>query len=86
MTRVIKRAYLGLSGLQHSAKQQMPKGIFFFVGPTGVGKTEMAKSIARFLFGEEDACIRFDMSEYSAEQSDQRLVGAPPGYVGYEAP
>ena len=85
VTRVIKRAYLGLSGLQHSAKQQMPKGIFFFVGPTGVGKTEMAKSIARFLFGEEDACIRFDMSEYSAEQSDQRLVGAPPGYVGYEA-
>jgi len=82
---VIKRAFLGLSGLQHSSKQQMPKGIFFFVGPTGVGKTEMAKALANFLFGEEEACIRFDMSEYNAEQSDQRLVGAPPGYVGYEA-
>lgn len=85
VANVIKRAYLGLSGLQHSSKQQMPKGIFFFVGPTGVGKTEMAKAIASFLFGEEEACIRFDMSEYAAEHSDQRLVGAPPGYVGYEA-
>ena len=85
VTRVIKRAYLGLSGLQHSSRQQMPKGIFFFVGPTGVGKTEMAKALAAFLFGEEEACIRFDMSEYNAEHSDQRLVGAPPGYVGYEA-
>lgn len=85
VVNVIKRAYLGLSGLQHSSKQQMPKGIFFFVGPTGVGKTEMAKALASFLFGDEDACIRFDMSEYAAEASDQRLVGAPPGYVGYEA-
>ena len=85
VVNVIKRAYLGLSGLQHSSKQQMPKGIFFFVGPTGVGKTEMAKALASFLFGDEEACIRFDMSEYAAEASDQRLVGAPPGYVGYEA-
>ena len=81
---VIKRAYMGLSGLQHSGRQQMPKGTFFFVGPTGVGKTETAKALARFLFGDEEACIRFDMSEFSAEQSDQRLIGAPPGYVGYE--
>ena len=81
---VIKKAFMGLSGLQHSARQQMPKGTLFFVGPTGVGKTEMAKAIASFLFGEEEACIRFDMSEYSAEHSDQRLLGAPPGYVGYE--
>jgi ATPases with chaperone activity, ATP-binding subunit len=62
----------------------MPKGALFFVGPTGVGKTELAKSLAAFLFGDEDACIRFDMSEFNHEHSDQRLVGAPPGYVGYE--
>lgn len=82
---VIIRAYTGLSGLQHSAKQNKPKGTLFFVGPTGVGKTELAKSIAEFIFGDESACIRFDMSEYSQEQSDQKLIGAPPGYVGYEA-
>ena len=81
---VLIKAFMGLSGLQHSGRQQMPKGIFFFVGPTGVGKTETAKAIARFLFGEEEACIRFDMSEFSTEHSDQRLIGAPPGYVGYE--
>ena len=84
VVRVIKKAALGLSGLQHSIKQQKPKGTLFFVGPTGVGKTELAKAIARFLFGDEDSFLRFDMSEFSAEHSDQRLVGAPPGYVGYE--
>lgn len=82
---VIIRAFTGFSGLQHSAKQKKPKGTLFFVGPTGVGKTELAKAIAEFVFGDENACIRFDMSEYNHEQSDQRLVGAPPGYVGYEA-
>ena len=82
---VIIRAYTGFSGLQHSAKNKKPKGTLFFVGPTGVGKTELAKSIAEFIFGDENACIRFDMSEYNHEHSDQRLVGAPPGYVGYEA-
>ncbi len=84
VSNVIIRAFTGLSGLQHSKKQRMPKGTLFFVGPTGVGKTELAKALAQFLFGDEDACIRFDMSEFSLEQSDQRLVGAPPGYVGYE--
>lgn len=82
---VIIRAYTGFSGLQHSAKNKKPKGSLFFVGPTGVGKTELAKALAEFIFGDENACIRFDMSEYNHQHSDQRLVGAPPGYVGYEA-
>lgn len=82
---VILRAYTGFAGLQHSSKQKKPKGTLFFVGPTGVGKTELAKAIAEFIFGDENACIRFDMSEFSQEHSDQRLIGAPPGYVGYEA-
>lgn len=81
---MIVRAWLGLAGLQHSARRVKPKGTLFFVGPTGVGKTELAKACAEFLFGDEAACIRFDMSEYNHEHSDQRLVGAPPGYVGFE--
>jgi ATP-dependent Clp protease ATP-binding subunit ClpB len=81
---MIVRAWLGLAGLQHSARRAKPKGTLFFVGPTGVGKTELAKACAEFLFGDEAACIRFDMSEYNHEHSDQRLVGAPPGYVGFE--
>lgn len=81
---VIIRAYTGFSGLQYSSKQKKPKGTLFFVGPTGVGKTELAKALAEFVFGDENACLRFDMSEYNHEHSDQRLVGAPPGYVGYE--
>lgn len=81
---MIIRAWLGLAGLQHSARRTKPKGTLFFVGPTGVGKTELAKACAEFLFGDEAACIRFDMSEYNHEHSDQRLVGAPPGYVGFE--
>lgn len=82
-TTIIKAA-VGFSGIQHSAKMCKPKGVLFFVGPTGVGKTELAKATAEFLFGDESACIRFDMSEYSHEESDQRLIGAPPGYVGFE--
>ncbi|MBB1440115.1 ATP-dependent Clp protease ATP-binding subunit [Shewanella sp. SG41-4] len=82
--KVLIRAFTGLSGLQHSSKSRMPKGALFFVGPTGVGKTELAKSLASFLFGDEDACLRFDMSEFNHEHADQRLVGAPPGYVGFE--
>lgn len=82
--KVLIRAYTGLSGLQHSSRSRAPKGALFFVGPTGVGKTELAKSLASFLFGDEDACLRFDMSEFNHEHADQRLVGAPPGYVGFE--
>lgn len=81
---VVTRAVKGLSGLQHSGASHKPKGILFFAGPTGVGKTETAKALAESIFGDENACIRFDMSEYRLEQSDQKLFGAPPGYVGYE--
>src|SRR5690242_2999812 len=62
-----------------------PSGSFLFLGPTGVGKTELAKALAEFLFDDERAIIRVDMSEYSERHSVARLVGAPPGYVGYEA-
>jgi ATP-dependent Clp protease ATP-binding subunit ClpB len=61
-----------------------PTGSFLFLGPTGVGKTELAKSLAEFLFDDEHAMIRIDMSEYSEKHSVARLVGAPPGYIGYE--
>ncbi len=81
---VAMRAVKGLSGLQHSNASSKPRGILFFAGPTGVGKTETAKALAQSIFGDESACIRFDMSEYRLEQSDQKLFGAPPGYVGYE--
>jgi hypothetical protein len=80
---VLRRARLGLSGAQHSSNTK-PRGILFFAGPTGVGKTELAKAISELVFRTDDACIRFDMSEYSQGHSDQRLLGAPPGYVGYE--
>ena len=81
---VVTRAVKGLSGLQHSGASHKPKGVLFFAGPTGVGKTETAKALAESIFGDENACIRFDMSEYRLEHSDQKLFGAPPGYVGYE--
>jgi ATP-dependent Clp protease ATP-binding subunit ClpC len=61
-----------------------PVGSFIFLGPTGVGKTELARTLAEYLFGEEDAMIRIDMSEYQEKHTVSRLVGAPPGYVGYE--
>ena len=66
------------------ADPNRPTGSFMFLGPTGVGKTELAKSLAEFLFDDERAMVRIDMSEYSEKHSVSRLVGAPPGYVGYE--
>ncbi len=66
------------------ADPDRPAGVFIFVGPTGVGKTELAKALARFLFDDEKALVRIDMSEYMEKHSVSRLIGAPPGYVGYE--
>ena len=82
---ILKRSVTGLTAAQASSSGNKPRGILFFAGPTGVGKTELAKAVTRLLFGDEQACIRFDMSEFSSEHSDARLIGAPPGYVGYDA-
>jgi energy-coupling factor transporter ATP-binding protein EcfA2 len=79
---MIKRAVTGVAA-HHRGNR--PRGVAFLAGPTGVGKTELAKAITRLLFSDERAYIRFDMSEFSAEHADQRLIGAPPGYVGYDA-
>ena len=82
MLDIVKRAVMGVSGGRRG--RQRPRGVAFLAGPTGTGKTELAKTITQLLFGDEDSYIRFDMSEFSAEHSDQRLIGAPPGYVGYD--
>nr|WP_282440966.1 AAA family ATPase [Novosphingobium sp. SG919] len=81
MLDIVKRAATGIGGARRGNR---PRGIAFLAGPTGVGKTELAKSMTELLFGDESAYIRFDMSEFSAEHADQRLIGAPPGYVGYD--
>jgi hypothetical protein len=83
MLDIVKRAVIGLTGEQ--GRLGRPRGVAFLAGPTGTGKTELAKTITELLFGDESAYIRFDMSEFSAEHSDQRLIGAPPGYVGYDS-
>ena len=77
---VIKRSVMQKHGVSNR-----PKGVLFFAGPTGTGKTETAKILAQRIFGDQSCCIRFDMSEYRQDQSDQKLLGAPPGYVGYES-
>ena len=84
VSSILNRAVLGLSGIQGGSSSR-PKGVLFFAGPTGTGKTELAKTIAEFVFGDESFVTRFDMSEYQQAHSDQKLLGAPPGYVGYSA-
>ena len=74
----IRRSRAGISSPKH------PLGSFIFLGPTGVGKTQLAKALANYLFGSEDALIRIDMSDYMEKHTASRLIGAPPGYVGYE--
>jgi ATP-dependent Clp protease ATP-binding subunit ClpC len=78
ISKAVRRARAGLKD------PQRPVGSFIFLGPTGVGKTELTKTLAEFLFGSEDALIQLDMSEFMERHSVARLVGAPPGYVGYE--
>ena len=78
MVRAIQRNRVGLKDPNH------PIGVFMFLGPTGVGKTYLAKKLAEFMFGSKDALIRVDMSEYTESFNTSRLIGAPPGYVGYE--
>lgn len=78
VSRAIRRARSGMKD------PKRPVGSFFFLGPTGVGKTELARSLAEFMFGSEDAMIRLDMSEYMERHEAAKLIGAPPGYVGYQ--
>ncbi|MBP1907469.1 ATP-dependent Clp protease ATP-binding subunit ClpC [Paenibacillus turicensis] len=78
VSRAIRRARAGLKD------PKRPMGSFIFLGPTGVGKTELARALAEAMFGDENAVVRIDMSEYMEKHSTARLVGAPPGYVGYE--
>ena len=78
LSRAIRRSRAGLKS------PNRPIGSFLFLGPTGVGKTEMARTLAQFLFGSEKSLIRFDMSEFMEKHSVSKLIGSPPGYVGYE--
>ena len=78
VAEAVRRARAGL------ADPNRPDGSFLFLGPTGVGKTELARALAEALFGDESLMVRFDMSEFQERHTVSRLVGAPPGYVGYE--
>lgn len=73
-----------VTGFDRAENPNAPRAVLFLAGPTGTGKTEVCKQIAECVFGSEDRIVRFDMSEYGQEESDQKLFGAPPGYVGYE--
>ena len=78
LTNAVMRSELGINN------PERPKGVFLFVGPSGVGKSELARVLANELFFRKDALITFDMSEYSEKNSVNKLIGSPPGYVGYE--
>jgi ATP-dependent Clp protease ATP-binding subunit ClpB len=82
---ILMRSVMGLTGAQARGRGSRPRGVLFFAGPTGVGKTELAKTLTQLVFGDERAYIRFDMSEFAEEHAGARLLGAPPGYVGYDA-
>ncbi len=82
---ILKRSIIGLTGSQARSGGNRPRGVLFFAGPTGVGKTELAKTLTQLIFGDERAYLRFDMSEFAEEHTGARLLGAPPGYVGFDA-
>jgi ATP-dependent Clp protease ATP-binding subunit ClpA len=82
---ILMRSVMGLTGAQARSSGGRPRGVLFFAGPTGVGKTELAKTLTQLMFGDERAYIRFDMSEFADEHTGARLLGAPPGYIGYDA-
>lgn len=82
---ILARSAAGLTAAQAGPTAARPRGVLFFAGPTGVGKTELAKAITKLLFDDERFYVRFDMSEFSAEHSADRLIGSPPGYVGHDA-
>src|SRR6202000_1929668 len=78
VSKAIRRSRAGIKD------PKRPAGSFIFLGPSGVGKTELARTLADFLFGDEEAMIRIDMSEYMEKHAVSRLVGSPPGYIGYD--
>jgi len=80
---ILLRSTTGMTGAETGRPVSGPRGILFFAGPTGVGKTELAKAITALVFGDERAYIRFDMSEFASEHTEARLIGSPPGYVGH---
>jgi ATP-dependent Clp protease ATP-binding subunit ClpA len=82
---ILMRSVMGLTGAHARSTGNRPRGVLFFAGPTGVGKTELAKTLTQLIFGDERAYIRFDMSEFAEEHTGARLLGAPPGYIGYDA-
>jgi len=82
---ILKRSVMGMTGAQARAGGSRPRGVLFFAGPTGVGKTELAKTLTQLVFGDEKAYLRFDMSEFAEEHTGARLLGAPPGYIGFDA-
>ncbi len=82
---ILMRSVMGLTGAQARSGSGRPRGVLFFAGPTGVGKTELAKTLTQLIFGDERAYIRFDMSEFAEEHTGARLLGAPPGYIGFDA-